>query len=452
MSSAVKPDSHAPVRQTAIPSRLQLRGPKVRRRLIAGILVALGALASWFGVRAFPVLTATQETKIPTAGVKRGDLTLSVTAKGELRGGNSDVMTAPMTGGSDMHITLLRRSGEPVKSGEIVVQFDTTEQEYKLKEAQADLAEAEQHVLQAKAQRDADQEEDRYALRKAEADVKLAELDARKNPLLASITAKQNDLALSAARDHLAQLEQNLANRRATGEAAIAMQEAGRGKADAQAATARQNIDAMTLRAHRDGYFSVHQNSSGDFFFFGMTLPLYQVGDLVRGGMAVGEIPDFKSWEIGAKIGELDRGHLTPGEKVSINVIAVPGRLYRGHVKELGSTMGPPWDRRFECKIALDDPSAELRPGMSATIVVTTDDLHQVLWLPAQALFESDGRTFVYAQSGKAFEPKDVKLVRRNETRVVITGLREGEIVALASPVEAQKKKASSGAMQSLPK
>ncbi len=110
------------------------------------------------------------------------------------------------------------------------------------------------------------------------------------------------------------------------------------------------------------------------------------------------------------------------------------------------------WDRRFECKVSLDNPSPELRPGMTANILITTDLLTGVLWLPSQALFESDGRTFVYVRSGATFTPKDVKLVRRNEAKVVISGLNEGQVVALANPLEMSKKKAGSGAMQSLPK
>jgi HlyD family secretion protein len=168
--------------------------------------------------------------------------------------------------------------------------------------------------------------------------------------------------------------------------------------------------------------------------------------------MGVAEIPDLKNWEIGANIGELDRGHLSVGDKVQVTIIAVPNRAFTGTVKELGGVTGPFWDRHFECKIALDNPSPELRPGMSAQLTVTTDQLKQVLWLPAQALFESDGRSFVYVRNGKTFSAKDVKLLRRNETRVVISGIGEGQVVALSNPLEVQKKKAAGGALQSLPK
>jgi multidrug efflux pump subunit AcrA (membrane-fusion protein) len=90
---------------------------------------------------------------------------------------------------------------------------------------------------------------------------------------------------------------------------------------------------------------------------------------------------------------------------------------------------------------------------MSAQIVVTTDELHGVLSLPAQALFESDGRTFVYVKQAGSFVPKDVKLARRSEMRVVVEGLSEGQEVALSNPTETEKKKAASGsALQSLGK
>jgi hypothetical protein len=48
---------------------------------------------------------------------------------------------------------------------------------------------------------------------------------------------------------------------------------------------------------------------------------------------------------------------------------------------------------------------------------------------------------------------KDVTLVRRNESKIVISGLADGQEVALADPAEMTKKKASTGgAMASIAK
>jgi HlyD family secretion protein len=420
--------------------------------IILAALVCAGGV--WLGIARTRRTGASGGGEIPMVKVARGDVSLSIFSRGEIRGANSEVLAAPMMGGTELHLTMLRRSGEAVKAGDVVVQFDTTDQEFALREAESDRAEAEAHVKQAKAQAQADQEEDRYALRKAEADIKTAELEARKNPLLAPITAKQNDLAVAVARDKLSQLRQNLSNRQATDEAGVAMQEAARGKAQSKAETARQNIAAMRLAAKHAGYVAIRQNMSQNFFFGGMELPIYQVGDQVRPGMAVAEIPRSDTWEVGAKIGELDRGHLTPGDKVSITVIAIPHRVFRGHVKDIGGTSGMPWDRHFECTIALDETSGLIRAGMTTRIEVATDTLRNALWLPAQALFESDGKMFVYVRSKSGFARRDVVLVRRNETRVVLTGLEQGQEVALVNPTELAKKRTGSKAspLEALPK
>jgi HlyD family secretion protein len=432
--------------------RIRRRRHPLRNMLLWLVPALAVAGLAWGGARLYRSLNVSPSAATPTTRVKRGDLALTVTAKAELRGGNSEEVAAPMTGEGEMHIRFLRKAGEVVNEGDVVLELDTTEQAYKQKEAEADLAEAEQQVIKAKADGEAQQEENDYSLVKAKADVRQAELDCRKNPMLSAIAAKQNDLALQSAKDRLAQLEQDQANFQATGQAGIAIQEAARKKAEVQAATARKNIDAMTIKAHRAGYVAIRQNPNINWGYRGMTLPPFRVGDRVSPGMVVAEIPDLKNWEMGANIGELDRGHLTTGEKVDIAIVALPFQKFHGRVKDMGGTTGPPWDRHFECKIALDDPSPEMRPGMNANVVISTEVLHDALWVPGQAVFESDGRTFVYVKSGSGFAATDVKLVRRSESRAAITGVTEGQVVALANPDQQTDKKASGGALQALPK
>ena len=168
--------------------------------------------------------------------------------------------------------------------------------------------------------------------------------------------------------------------------------------------------------------------------------------------MGVAQIPDLQNWEATARIGELDRGHLAVGQNAEIRVIALPGQTFPARIKNIGGTTGPPWDRYFETKLTIEKASPELRPGMSIRLLITTDTLKSALWLPSQALFESDGRKFVYVQSpAGSFTPKDVKLVRRSESRVVVEGLAEGQMVALANPEEMKKKQsAKTGALQAI--
>jgi hypothetical protein len=153
----------------------------------------------------------------------------------------------------------------------------------------------------------------------------------------------------------------------------------------------------------------------------------------------------MSQWEVSAQIPEADRGHLRVGQPVTVLPAAVPGRELGGHITVLGGSTGNAWNRAFNVRIALDEADPGLRPGMSANVLITVDVLEDVLWIPSQALFESDGRTFVYRRAAEGYVTSDVALVRRSESQAVITGIGEGTVVALARPGQQSRTEASEG-------
>jgi len=424
-----------------------------KRLLISTLVIAILAALAWGGMRVIQLTAPEDRNEIPTTRVRKGKVTITVSARGELQGGNSEVLTAPMVGG-DLPITSLREPGEMVKPGDVVVEFDTTAQEYNLREAQADLAEAEQQVIKAEADAQALLEEAHYQTLSTAADVKTAALEVRKNPTLAAVPARQNEIALDAAKNRQAQAEKDFKNKETTAGAGVAIQKAAVEKSRVLAEQAQRQIDTMTLRAKTAGYVAIQLNSNQNTLYYGQQLPDFQVGDAARSGQAVAQIPDMSNWEVIASIPELDRGHLDPGQKVTIRAAAIPGREFRGHVKSLGGTSGSAWDRRFECRIALDETGPELRPGMTSNIKITVESLDDALWLPSQALFESDGRAFVYLRTPQGFVSRDVKLVKRSESQAVVTGIAEGEQVALSNPDQTKSAKGgdTGGVMKALTK
>lgn len=421
---------------------------------VLAILVAVGAagVAVW---KLKPTVVSASAPAVPVTAVRRGDVSFTITAKGELIGGNTQMLTAPMTGGQPTAITFLRQNGELIQAGDRIVQFDTTEQEFRLREAEADLAEAEQQILQAKAEAEAKEEETRYTLMQAEADVKIAEMELARAEVQPKLVVQQNQLALANLKDKLAKIQAAFKNRMEAASKGIAIQEAAFSKAKVKAETARRNIENMTLTAKSAGYVAIQGNDDGNLRW-GMYLPPYQVGDIARPGKAVAQIPDLSNWEATARIGELDRGHIAEGQAASLDVVALPGTKLNGKIKTVGGTAGPPWDRHFDCRVRLENPSKDLRPGMTVRLEIVTGRLQNVPWIPAQALFESDGRKFVYVRNASGgFSPVDVELVRRSESQVVIKGLNENQVVAMADPNQAAAAKkaggAGSSALQALP-
>jgi RND family efflux transporter MFP subunit len=405
------------------------------------------------GLRAFIDATAESgEGEVPTTTVRRDDVAIAVTTRGELQGGGSVPLMAPRTGAAELPITFLRGTGELVKAGDVVAEFDSSGQQNDLLEAEADLEEARQQLIKAEAEARVALERARLQVSTTEADLRVAELDQRDNDFVGAVQRRQNEIALARARNRHEQAVEALAHREATG-GGIETQRAAVREAQAKADTARKTMAGMTLRAPASGYVELAPNTSGlTVIYSGMQIPTYQLGDIARPGQTIAAIPDMSSWEVNTQIPETDRAFLAVGQPATIRPKAMPGREFRGRVSLLGGSAGSAWNRTFNCRIALVEADEALRPGMSVDVVIDVETLEDVLWVPSQAVFEREGRRFVYRQTPEGFITHDVTLVRRTESQAIVTGIDAGARIALAEPGQRTAPGPSNGPLGALPK
>jgi multidrug efflux pump subunit AcrA (membrane-fusion protein) len=76
-----------------------------------------------------------------------------------------------------------------------------------------------------------------------------------------------------------------------------------------------------------------------------------------------------------------------------------------------------------------------LRPGLLADVEITVERIPNAIHIPAQAIFEKDGKPAVWVESGHRFQQRIVKLARRSESTMVISeGVKPGEVIALSDP------------------
>ena len=97
------------------------------------ILIVLLGVGIWASRRFVPAAAPDLKPAagVPVTAVKRSQVTFTIVAQGDLQGGNTQMLQTPMTGGQPVTITFLRQNGELVQSGDEVVKFDTTEQEFR---------------------------------------------------------------------------------------------------------------------------------------------------------------------------------------------------------------------------------------------------------------------------------------------------------------------------------
>ncbi len=407
--------------------------------MLASLLILAAGVLLW--ARRSPQKTISQ---IPLTQVQLGTVIARMHARGCVKGMNSDRLMAPMIGGGGLNLIQIPTDGTPVRAGQVVVRFDPTAQEYNLQQAESQLAQARAMLQSAQATARAQLLADQFSLVHARYNVVRAKLNVEENPILPAIQAQENNLALAAAQTALLQTERNIASDEASNQAQVAIEQAAETTARVQIELARRNIARMTLRASTSGYVAVMPNPWGTFYSgAGTVIPEFQVGDPVRPGSTVAELPDLVHEQISVDIDETQAGSISIGQPARITVSAFPGWIFHGQISQVGGVQGPPWNRQTTCLVSLPPTRAHLRPGMSARLVITTGAVQHTAWLPTQAVFTRGKRSYVYVPQDGKFVEHNVRIRLRGETQVAITGLSPGQSVALVNPTVRKPQRAA---------
>jgi HlyD family secretion protein len=407
------------------------------------ILVAGGIFAAASHSSTHPASSASTDD-IPLAEVQRGDLNIKVHATGELRASHAIMLTAPSVGGGALQITKLLPTSAQIKKGDVVVEFDPTEQRYKLDQNRSELLQAEQEITKANADAAVLAAQDKVAILKARFAVRQAQLDVQKNEIVSSIDGKKNDLALEQAQRVQAEILKDMQSHKESGQASIYLAKEKYNKAKLQMDQAQQNIDKMQVTAPMDGLVSIQKNRTGDFFFTGMSVPDFHAGDQASPGAAIAQIVDPQGLELSASLGEQNANNIKLGQPVQVVFDAMPGRTFNGTVKTIGgmstaNIFEGDAGGSFEITIQLAAPVATLHSGFTAQLLFIGDQKKNVLYLPRQAVFMKDGKRIVYVKQGSNYEPRTVTVQGESESRVVTDSLAAGTQVALVDPTAPRK-------------
>ncbi len=412
-----------------------------RRVVLPAIAIGLVAAAGAVAV-AVPTLPTRAGLSVPTARVAKGSLKLTVHASGELRAGRTVTLVTPPVGGM-LRIVTLVPTGTTVKAEDPVVEFDPADQQYALEQARSELQEAEQEIVKMKADAAVQGAQDDVALLTARFDVRRAELDASGNEFIGALDAQKNVLSHEEARRRLAQLQEDVKSRAATNQASLAVVQEKRTKAQLAMQRAQQVIDSLVIRAPFNGVVAVKDNrdAMGGMMFYGMILPEYRAGDQIWPGRPVVDVIESGRMEVRAKIDESDRPNLATGQLALVDVDALPGETFKARVGQLSGLANranffesSSVTRLFDLTLQFDQPDPRLKAGVSARVTLEGKEVRDALHVPRQAVFDKNGKNHIFVKAGDRFEPREVKVEQRTESRVAISGISEGTEIALIDP------------------
>jgi HlyD family secretion protein len=153
--------------------------------------------------------------------------------------------------------------------------------------------------------------------------------------------------------------------------------------------------------------------------------------------------PDLTAWDLKVGIPEAMIDKVSIGQEGVATLDAVPGLVLRGRVEKISAV--PDSQQWFNSgvktyTIMIDvttESIPQLKPGMSATVEIVTDQLRDVLYVPIQAVVSSSDKHYVYVVKRGRKNLREVSIGKYNTQYIEITqGLEEDEELMLYAEVE----------------
>jgi len=413
-----------------------------------GVLLVIASIVTFSVVRGRGDLPEVQTAKVE----RRAILESKVTANGEVRPIQFINLTAEVSGRvTDVFV----KEGDVVKKGKPLLRVDPTQlanatsvQEAAMRAAQADvqnqtaaITAAENAINTARASLNTSQADyERAVVERNNAEIELK----RATELLESGIQSRSNYDTAKMRFDSATASVNAAKARVD-QARVQITDAEirvkQSRAALESSSARVAQQKASLAQQTDLLNKTTQYATIDGVVGG---PIVQVGTFALSNFSSTPlmlIADMSTINVEVKVDETDITNVKYGQKAKVKVDALGEREIEGEVVEIAqtaltrsgqtiaqtATSGSQEAKDFKVVIRLvnmsEDVRDRLRPGMSATTVITTDRRENILAVPLQALVERDpqqlksdkapaGNQNQGQTTGQSQNPKDKKPIK----------------------------------------
>lgn len=267
--------------------------------------------------------------------------------------------------GGNLTLAKLIANGVVVHPGDLLAEFDRTDQLKLAREAQAKFDDLRHQVEQKIAEQKSNAEKRASDLQQAQADLQKAAIEIRKGPVLSDLEQQKNGVKLADAKEHVASLTRSIHYHEVAEAAELRILELQRDRQKYAVERLQKNADRLALRAPIGGMAAL-QN-----VFRNNSMGHAQEGDQLWPGSPLLRLFDPSEMELLVSVDEPDGSVLVPGAQAIVHLDAYPNLTFKAHFDSASpvasASMGSPV-KTFSARFLLEGSDPRLLPDLSAAV------------------------------------------------------------------------------------
>lgn len=365
--------------------------------------------------------------------VEKGSFEIVIAVTGELRSKNSTEIRAPSELRSrDLRIRSVKiqdliAEGTLVDSGDWVATLDKTEIDNELKDILDDIEKIESQYLRTQLDTTIQLRQLRDDLINMKFHMEEMEIALEQSKFEPPATIRQAQINLDKAERAYKQALTNYTLKVEQSKASISEVLINLERSRRRRNEIVKVLERFDIRAPAPGMVIYKREWSGQKRTVG--------SDVSTWDLVIAELPDLSTLVSRTFVNEIDISKIQSGQRVRIGVDAFPDMKYSGVVSEvanIGEQLPNTDAKVFEVIIELNERDDILRPSMTTSNQIITNEFPNVLYIPLEAIHSNDSLIFVYKKSGlrQIVLPGDA-----NENAIIVEkGLDAGDELYLSVP------------------
>jgi len=250
---------------------------------------------------------------------------------------------------------------------------------------------------------------------------------------------KQKDSDVQQAEEELARVKKSAKAKESQKQADVEAKRANLINTQTNLKKLRDQLELCEIHAPTPGLVVYDTGSRWDRRQIGEGTEVYEQQTIVQ-------LPDPSVMIVTTRIHEAKTSQLSLGQRTRITVDGLPDRTFTGKVSKIAPLADSrnawlnPDLKEYDTEITLDHTDANLKPGMTARVLIVVTDLKEVLAVPLQAVISKAGHHFVFVPNSS--EPKAVEVTlgsSSTEYVEIVKGVTPGMGVLLSLPDNASR-------------
>ncbi len=402
---------------------------KKKQILLYGVPAVLILLAAYY------FLGGSSESNVNlTTKVKRGDFVNEVLTSGEAQSNSLKRILGPSNLRNfnlrEVKIQDLIPEGTVVKEGDYIAKLDPSGVNEQILTAKLNLETAISKYTQQQLDTTLSLKQERNALKDLKFSLEETELELKQSLYEPPATIRKLEINLDKMKRDLKERKENYKIKQKQARAKMVEVGAEVSKNRKKLQDLNDLLETFTIYSNGEGMLTYHKEWNGRKRKVGSSINQWE--------QTIATLPNLTKMESKTFANEVDIRKIKKDLEVLVGFDAFPDLTLKGKVTEVANvgTQKKGSDiKLFQIMIELQETDDSVRPGMTTSNTIITNQVKDVMMLPIEAIFSKDSISYVYAKSGFSIAKKQVELGdSNNEDVIILKGVSEGDVVYLNEP------------------